>query len=535
MEPQIVERNIGDDEPRRPGAPPIVEAGRVSLLSYSPGLVAVAIAIADSIAVIDPDLWGHVRFGQAFLANHGPLFHDPYSYSAFGHSWVDYEWLGDALMAAAFNHLGLAGLLMLKLGCAALLVIFLVMALAETGASTQIQFGVLVFAAVVIRPQLQFRPQSFTMAMLAILMWLLVRDTYRCAGRLWLAVPLMALWANLHAGFVMGIVALGIYAAVSGLQDLLRNRDYRRILWLIATVFAAALATLATPYGFSTWTALIATIRDPFTRTVITEWQPLLPTIVLAWRVHGPHLSNYEIGIGLMVAMALLWPLSIEAADLPLVAIAAAISLAAFIAQRNLPLAAIAIAVPLARHLHLVMVRRRGRAQRAGWSPGWWWLNQAFLIAIAFAILLQGGAFARSLRSADLYPVSACDFMERHHLSGNILNDYEWGEYLIWRMAPRSRVFIDGRYDTVYPLRIIAAYMLFHFDLLDGGPIFEDFHHDFILIGADAKSRRLVDSNPHWKLIYEDAAARLYAPAASAAARLPGVPIKGVALPIRFP
>ncbi|HUY18063.1 MAG TPA: hypothetical protein VMV15_02450 [Candidatus Binataceae bacterium] len=535
MEPKIVGRNIGDGEPGRPGASTIVEARRVSLLSYSPGLVAVAIAIADSIAVIDPDLWGHVRFGQAFLANRGPLFRDPYSYSAFGHSWVDYEWLGDVVMAAAFNHLGLAGLLMLKLGCAAVLVIFLVMALAETGASTQIQFGVLVFAAVVIRPQLQFRPQSFTMAMLAILMWLLARDAYRRAGRLWLAVPLIALWANLHGGFVMGIAALGIYAAISGLQDLLRNRDYRRILSLTAIVFAAALATLATPYGFHTWVAIVAVLRDPFTHDVITEWQPLLPTMVLAWRVHGPHVSNYEIGVGLMAAMALVWPLSIEAADLPLVAIAAAFSLAAFIAQRNLPLAAIAIAVPLARHLHLLVTRRSGLARRARWSPGWWWLNQALLVAIACAILIQGGALARSLRSTDPYPVSACDFMQRHHLAGNILNDYEWGEYLIWRMAPHSRVFIDGREDTAYPLKIIATYMLFHYDLFDGGPIFKDFHHDYILIRADAKSRLLVDSNPHWKLIYEDPAARLYAPAASAAARLPGVPIKGVALPVRFP
>jgi hypothetical protein len=44
--------------------------------------------------------------------------------------------------------------------------------------------------------------------------------------------------------------------------------------------------------------------------------------------------------------------------------------------------------------------------------------------------------------------------MREHELSGNILCDYEWAGYVIFHTAPASPVFIDGRYEMIYPARI---------------------------------------------------------------------------------
>ncbi len=92
------------------------------------------------------------------------------------------------------------------------------------------------------------------------------------------------------------------------------------------------------------------------------------------------------------------------------------------------------------------------RGQRAEPQQPSGWLNQAILIALSIVIFVQGGFFSRSLTSPDPYPASACEFMKQHHLRGNILNTFQWGDYLIWHTAPESKVFIDGRYDTVFPL-----------------------------------------------------------------------------------
>ena len=299
-------------------------------------------------------------------------------------------------MAAIFNHAGVFGLILLKLACTAVVILALAAALAETGSSTLVQFAVLIGSAVVIKPQLQFRPQSFTFALLAVLIYLLTADAYRRAGRLWLAVPLLALWANLHGGFIMGIAALGTYAAVSGLQDVMAGRGYDRAIRLAAITGAATLATLATPYGFGTWETVGHALRNPYTRTVIVEWQPLASAALAHWQQHRFLVSNYDIGIAMMAAAAISWALTIEAADLPLCAIAAVMAIAAFISNRNLPIAMIALAAPLARHLprawqSMVPAKESARPQqRSGW------INQAILVALSIVIFRSEADFSRA-------------------------------------------------------------------------------------------------------------------------------------------
>ena len=47
----------------RPDALP----GARSLLSYAPALILLLAVVVDSMQYADPDLWGHVRFGQTML------------------------------------------------------------------------------------------------------------------------------------------------------------------------------------------------------------------------------------------------------------------------------------------------------------------------------------------------------------------------------------------------------------------------------------------------------------------------------------
>ncbi|MGH7914381.1 MAG: hypothetical protein ACREPW_06995, partial [Candidatus Binataceae bacterium] len=107
---------------------------RNSLLRYSPAVVLLAILIADSNRHTDPDLWGHIRFGQAFIANRHLTDRDPYSYSAAGHIWRDHEWLAEIVIAAIYNAAGVMGLKLWKFVFTALTVLFIADAEAETGA-----------------------------------------------------------------------------------------------------------------------------------------------------------------------------------------------------------------------------------------------------------------------------------------------------------------------------------------------------------------------------------------------------------------
>jgi hypothetical protein len=218
------------------------------------------------------------------------------------------------------------------------------------------------------------------------------------------------------------------------------------------------------------------------------------------------------------------------------VIIAAVMSVAAFIAVRNLPAAMIAICAPLARHLPLALERRwpairddPGAARPASR------LNQAILALVALTVFWRSDLFSNHLTSVDPYPVSACAFMKDHKLKGNVLGLFGWGEYLIWHFAPDSKVFMDGRYDTVYPRRILQVFFVFNYNQTGADIALTQFPNDYVLIAPNIGARKLMDSRKDWRLIYSDNVSRLYARANSPAARLPGVPIAGTARPVIFP
>ncbi len=514
-------------------------ASGASLLRYSPAAILVAIAVADATRVADPDLWGHLRFGQATLAHARLTLSDPYSYSAFGRPWHNHEWLTEVLMAALYNLGGVAGLKLWKFAMTAATLIFVAAALAETGASVTLQLLLMLAAALALSPQLQFRPQLFTFAFLSILMTLMARYNFRGRAPLWLAIPMLALWANLHGGFIVGIAALGLFAIVIAAEDLLEHRGLRRAVYPGAITVASIGATLLNPYGIGMWYAVGHALANPFTRGAVSDWRPMGYALVAQAHVAPLGIIYYGAVIALIGGFALSLAMAPRGGgDLPLVAVAIMMILAALLSVRNMALAVIAAAAPLARHAELALAARRTAApddaaehppirQSAA--------NQVVMAAAAIALAVYTGLFRGPLMNAGRYPAGAVAFIESHHLRGNLLCDFNWGEYLIWHLWPGSKVFIDGRYDTVYPEKVIDDYLTFYFNRPGAAEVLKRYPHDFVLIPIKCKAYLLMTASREWKLVYHDADAALFAPGGSPAARIPGAPVTGTPPPNLFP
>ena len=504
---------------------------RASLFRYAPALVLLLIVIADSLQFTDPDLWGHIRFGQAVIAAGHLINTDPYSYSAFGMPWHNHEWLTELLMGWLYNSFGVVGLKLWKFSCTAATIVLLTDALAQTGASASSQMNLLVITAVAISPQIQFRPQLFSFALMAATIALLARDTYRGRSPLWLMIPIMMVWANLHGGFIMGIATLLIYAAITAVSELIQHRGCARSLRLSVLAIASILATLVTPYGIGTWTTVIHALRNPVTRIAITDWQPMLIAMTHQWRLHHPGVIFYLFVLGIFVAFAVGLVLAPITGDLALVAIAIVMSIAAFAAVRNMPLAVIACVVPAAHHLGAATQSRKTKALKQSPAEGATppahqarersQMSQSLLAAGAAVLAIYLGLFSTHIAEDDYYPADAVSYIRATHLYGNVLCEFGWGEYLPWQLAPQVKVFIDGRYDTVYPYSVINDYIKFIFDAPGGAEVLHRYPHDLILLRTDTPALRLIDHNPHWRLIYSDEGSRLYARADSPASKLP--------------
>jgi hypothetical protein len=505
-----------------------------SLLRYAPAMVLLLIVVADSAQLPDPDLWGHLRFGQAALASGHVIARNTYSYSAAGGVWRNHEWLTEIVMAVAYNSLGVVGLKLWKFACVAATMVLVALGLAETGASPTIQMNTLGLAALAMVPQNQFRPQLFTFMLLAATLTLLARDNYRGRAPLWLVVPIMMLWGNLHGGFIIRIATLATYTGVVGLQDLMARRGLGRALRLGLITLAGTLATLASPYGIENWLVVINAMKVRAAHPIISDWQPLLHMMLREWRMNHVSVVFFASGIVMMTAFAITLIGAPRGSDLPLAVIAAMLSLAAFAALRNMPLAMVACAAPLARHTELIAVRWRNRkhaqgpvavsatpADRSRVNP---WLVS--FIAIVLAVV--AGLFSPRLAvEATEYPVGAVAFMRQHDLHGNILGEFGWGQYLIWHLEPGSKVFIDGRYDSVYPESVVNQYLDVSFGDSAAGKTLSAYPHDLVLLPVKAAGSAAMKSAPGWQLIYHDGTALLFARADSAAAKIPGVPIEG--------
>jgi hypothetical protein len=514
--------------------------GRFSFFqSRSGGLyLLLVIIIADALQYTDPDLWGHIYFGQVVLREHRVVLHDAVSYSAFGQLYRNHEWLTELLMALIYNHWGIIGLKLWKFACVAATLVCVALALAETGANRSVQSNVLGVVAIAIMPQMQFRPQLYTFIFAAALLALLARHNYRGRAPLWLVVPIMILWANLHGGFAIGIAMLGAYAGVAGLQDLIAGAGFARPFKLALMVLAGTLATLLTPWGIGLWYLVGHALFASNIHVIIVDWMPLTAALTRQW--HSNHLGVifYACVIGLMVGFAVTFALTPRRGrDLPLVAIAAMMSWAAFSAVRNMPLAAIACAVPLARHAELLAVRWRKVSAEEGGSPavsGGVQAGALLPVGVALVLVLVLGLFSPRLAQDHPYPAGAVAYLREHRLSGNVLGDFGWGQYLIWHLAPDSKVFIDGRYDTVFPTKVINDYLRFYFDWPGAAAVLSAYPHDFVLIPPNAPAYALMSRTRGWKLVYRDADSCLFARADKALPAITVAPVSGAAEVVRY-
>ncbi len=494
------------------GWPP---APRDSLLRSSPAYVLLAIVIACAANFADPDLWIHVLMGQRIVrTGHIPL-RDLYSYSALGLPWHNHEWFAQVVLGMSYRWLGVLGLKIVKMLCATIMVVALAVGLSRTAARPPVQRIVLLSTAAALIMQMQFRPQLFTFALLSILMAKLAAEIYSGPVRLWPLIPMFALWANFHAGCLIGLAALGVFTIILGFQEFQARRTLRRALRVAAVTAGCTLATLLNPFGTDLWATFTESLSNPLIRAFITDWRPLVKALTSLW--HGSRYELIPAAVPLLmfaVFLASLWAAP-AMDDAALVAIALAFMAAAFYANRNVALAVIALSIPLARHLGLALVKHEpGHRDATPTGPS------QLLIALAAAIVaLAGGQFSNRLKTWAPVPSGAIDFMRGHGLRGNILNNFDWGEYVIWHVTPQSHVFIDGRFELVYPDKLLQEYLGFLFGWPGGEKLLDGYPHDFVLVKPGTGAHRIMAADPRWKLVYQDTVAALFAKTGAPIAR----------------
>jgi len=347
------------------------------------------------------------------------------------------------------------------------------------------------------------RPQIFGYLLLAVTAWLVERDRAAKRGSAAALLAVVALWANVHGTFVVGIGLLAT-EAVGEWLDVARRRNpvasrarARRL--TVVTLLSPAAACL-NPHGYHQ-------LLHPF----LYLFRPEI------YRGNAEWTSPDFLHLPLLVATAALLVVSLVArgsgrsAD---VLRCALFFVLAGSAIRHLPLAAI-VWVPILAAGLTAAASRGGRLRRLlPTGPDGRRMVARLASAgaiVAVIVLLSGAKFVGVVPRFDERPVSPMPEREvrriaSHRPPGTIFNSYRFGGFLMFRLYPQDVVFMDGRNDLYRSFRDDV-----YNPILTAGPGWRSLwseavrEHDirWVLVDESDESERLaaeLRSDPAWQI-----------------------------------
>ncbi len=393
-------------------------------------------------SVTDPDVWWHLRTGELILQSHHIFRSDPYSFTRSGTPWVDHEWLSQVIIYCIYRVGSWAGLTIVFgiVVAAGLLLAYL-----RSPGKPYVAILMTLVGAFASAPSWGVRPQMFTFLLASAFLFLLERSEEK-PQILFLVPPLMLLWANLHAGYAVGIGLIVLFIVGEALDCIFGFAAWTvvgtRLKRLTVAAAASIAAVVVNPYGLRLYAYPFETLHSLAMQSYIGEW--FSPDF---------HDAKY-FPLILMILGSLLLPAissrKVRPRDLLLVLL---MTYAALRSVRHIPIYVLVTIPMLSGWLDPVINQAHFLPKTTDQSrPG---RIKAVINGIVLAVFLifvaaRLGYVVGNQQRAEKkeYPAGAVAFLRTHAASGPMLNHYNWGGYLIWNLYPQYKVFVDGRADV---------------------------------------------------------------------------------------
>ena len=439
---------------------------------------------------IGPDTYWHLRAGDWMLSEGTILKVDPFSLTRLGSEWIYPGWLAQIAMTLSYRTMGFPGLNLLTALAVTATFGFVWMTMRE---GPLLRAFVLLFAASASAVYWSARPHIFTFLFTAVTLWALSRLRRKRSRIIWMIPVLTAVWANMHGGFVLPILLIGLEilatsidvllpklriaiektgsaagpeggeasfgatsereaggaTAVIAANDEIRaeaarlgNLSISKLKVLIGVGLASIAAIVLNPFGLDMLVYPFQTVSISVLQDFIQEWQ-------------SPNFHQIEVQPFLWLLLIVLFamvispkrPRSIELIHIGVFAYLG------FLSARNIAIFALVAAPVLSHHLGAILEnwipRSTGRKELSSrlTRP----LNVSLLVLIAFVALIKGALPLSSQFNgdtiADQMPSEAVLYLRDKQPEGPLFNSYNWGGYVLWSLYPQYLSFVDGRTD----------------------------------------------------------------------------------------
>lgn len=469
----------------------------------------------------DAGIGWHIRTGQLILATHHIPRVDPFSSTMAGKPWFAWEWLYDLIVGRLDSGIGLNGVVWFNALVIAATFACALQWLVRRGVSVLLAVFLVLLA--ISASMIHFLARPHVVSWLLTITWFAIldaseRESFRGRFRrnrwLWVLPLIMLVWVNVHGGFVVGFVLLGIYwlgacwtwwrstkATIE--ESLVGIASGNRALELLWVGVLSIAASLVNPYGWNLHRHILSYLSNRFLMDHIQEFQS--PDF------HGWAQRCFLVLLLIAIAAVAAGGRRLRASELLVVLFSV---YAGLYSARNIPVSSLLLVMvvgPLISLGPLTGSFARMSALQSSLRGHVW---PVFVIVFTLAIAANVGRIG-STKLMDAHfdprrmPVAAVNRLQQYALPGPVLGTDAWGGYLIYRLYPQERVVVDDRHD-LYGEAFFKSYL----KMMRAESGWQDFLRQrqaaCLLFPRDAAITSVLLESADWKAVYEDEVAVIF-------------------------
>jgi len=457
----------------------------------------------------DGDTGYHIKTGEVILSNWSIPVRDLYSFHYPALSWTAHEWLAEVIMALLFKSAGLTAVVVFFALVLAFSHWLLYQSLRAKCDHLILCTFVVLLATATSSIHWLARPHVFSILLTVI--WCDCLRRFQSEDRKLFVVCLpflMLLWVNLHGGFIIGFILLGIYLVSDWFSLLTRKQDSlgvdrTRAKTLLLILLACVAVCFFNPYGFDILLFPLRVTSDRFVMDRVTEF--------LSPNFHEPLPFKY-------MFLLLIGSLAVSRSRLGFIdlTLMMLLSYMALYSARHVSLFAVVLAPILLNTLVDLIDRLPER-----FSTSYATRNQNLLaiektlnaylwptasLIVVFTLVATG--LITYHFDARKFPVKAVEFLQREKIVGNVFNDDEFGDYMIYAVWPTYRVFMDGRSD-MYGETFGRDYLRIANVAPGWKQTLKKYDVRWVIFNTDSALVAALKDQPDWQSVYSDPVATI--------------------------
>lgn len=442
-------------------------------------LIAVAVSIK---SFREPDLWWQIRTGEWIMEHHEVPKVDVFSYTLNGTEWINIKWGFEVILAAVSDLLGPESVFILQAIVNCLLVFFLFRlsrlyirfksSAEDPNSKAFIVSGSIAFLILIVASEYRMigRPEMISHLMTIVFLYILEQHRIHPSKKIYLLIPLQLLWANLHEAFGIGLVLLTIYVVSSWINHFLLKTKRAESIQLTGVALAVAASAVINPHGIKLLTRPFNIMSQVYSNKYTTEllgitspewWKKeayivlfiSLISIVSMLAIHKRN-SNQK-GVSSFLQMLIN----------PYLLVIFAFLYLGIAAYRNLIFLGLVCFPVFHFNVFNALKKIFARSGSVEKYSGGFTLGLLVLMYIA----VVSNVYYSATKSRDTFglevlsvnnPVGAADYIRSNQLEGKKgFSDYLTSSYLLWKLQPAFRTYIDLRDLDVFPAEFFDRFL----------------------------------------------------------------------------